>query len=201
MGQAGRHPRRGHARPGDHRRGRSSTTGASSRPTSASATAGSSRIGKAGNPDIMDGVHPDLVIGPSTEIIAGNGQILTAGGDRLPRAPDLPADHRGGARRRDHDAHRRRHRPGRGHQGHHGHARAPGTWPGCWRRSTPGRSTSCCSARATRSPREALWEQLRAGAAGFKLHEDWGTTPAAIDACLPVCRRVRRAGRPSTPTR
>jgi urease subunit alpha len=36
-------------------------------------------IGKAGNPDIMDGVHPALVIGPSTEIIAGNGKILTAG--------------------------------------------------------------------------------------------------------------------------
>src|SRR3954447_16308651 len=36
-------------------------------------------IGKAGNPDTMDGVHPDLVIGPSTEIIAGNGKILTAG--------------------------------------------------------------------------------------------------------------------------
>jgi urease subunit alpha len=34
---------------------------------------------------------------------------------------------------------------------------------------------------------EALWEQLRAGASGFKLHEDWGTTPAAIDACLRVC--------------
>jgi urease subunit alpha len=32
-----------------------------------------------------------------------------------------------------------------------------------------------------------LWEQLRAGAGGFKLHEDWGTTPAAIDACLRVC--------------
>src|SRR6266852_3200813 len=37
-------------------------------------------LGKAGNPDIMDGVHPDLVIGPSTEVIAGNGLILTAGG-------------------------------------------------------------------------------------------------------------------------
>lgn len=36
-------------------------------------------IGKAGNPDTMDGVHPDLVIGPETEIIAGNGRILTAG--------------------------------------------------------------------------------------------------------------------------
>src|SRR5690242_11266996 len=37
-------------------------------------------LGKAGNPDTMDGVHPDLVIGPNTEIIAGNGRILTAGG-------------------------------------------------------------------------------------------------------------------------
>ncbi len=36
-------------------------------------------LGKAGNPDIMDGVHPELVIGPSTEILAGNGKILTAG--------------------------------------------------------------------------------------------------------------------------
>src|SRR6201995_2060609 len=36
-------------------------------------------LGKAGNPDIMDGVHPDLVVGPSTEIIAGNGKIMTAG--------------------------------------------------------------------------------------------------------------------------
>src|ERR1700710_82495 len=36
-------------------------------------------LGKAGNPDTMDGVHPDLVIGPSTEVLAGNGKILTAG--------------------------------------------------------------------------------------------------------------------------
>ena len=37
-------------------------------------------LGKAGNPDVMDGVRPELVIGPSTEIVAGNGMILTAGG-------------------------------------------------------------------------------------------------------------------------
>src|SRR5947209_2276018 len=37
-------------------------------------------LGKAGNPDTMDGVHPDLVIGPGTEVLAGNGRILTAGG-------------------------------------------------------------------------------------------------------------------------
>ena len=41
--------------------------------------AASSRIGKAGNPDIMSGVHPDLVVGPSTEVIGGNGRIVTAG--------------------------------------------------------------------------------------------------------------------------
>src|SRR3954462_11435110 len=37
-------------------------------------------LGKAGNPDTMDGVHPDLVIGPGTEVLSGNGRILTAGG-------------------------------------------------------------------------------------------------------------------------
>ena len=37
-------------------------------------------LGKAGNPDVMDGVTPELVIGPSTEVVAGNGMILTAGG-------------------------------------------------------------------------------------------------------------------------
>ena len=58
-----------------------------------------------------------------------------------------------------------------------------------------GRSTCCCSARATPSRAEALREQLLAGAGGFKLHEDWGSTPAAIDACLRVGRRDRRAGR------
>ena len=57
-----------------------STTGASSRPTSASATAASRAIGKAGNPDIQDGVTPGLEIGASTEIIAGEHRILTAGG-------------------------------------------------------------------------------------------------------------------------
>ena len=36
-------------------------------------------VGKAGNPDIMDGVHPDLVVGPGTEVLAGEGRILTAG--------------------------------------------------------------------------------------------------------------------------
>ena len=82
-------------------------------------------IGKAGNPDTMDGVDPALVIGPSTEIMSGNGKILTAGAidchvhlicpQQLDEA--LGAGH--------HHDHRRRHRPGRGHEGDHRHA---GAW-------------------------------------------------------------------------
>ncbi len=47
---------------------------------------------------------------------------------------------------------------------------------------------------------EAMWEQLRSGAAAFKLHEDWGTTPAAIDACLTVADASRACRSRSTPT-
>ena len=159
-------------------------------------------LGKAGNPDTMDGVHPDLVIGPSTEIIAGNGMILTAGGVDCHVhliCPTQILDEALGVGR--HHADRRRHRPGRGHEGDHGHARR--LVPGADARvdGRAGRSTSRCSARATPSAHEALHEQLRAGACGFKLHEDWGSTPAAIDACLRVADADRRAGRRSTPTR
>ena len=93
-------------------------------------------LGKAGNPDIADGVHPALRIGPSTEILAGEGRILTAGGDRLPRALHLPADRRRGARLRDHDADRRRHRPRRGNEGDDRARRASGRSRRCSRRWT-----------------------------------------------------------------
>ena len=82
-------------------------------------------LGKAGNPDTMDGVHPDLVIGPSTEIIAGNGKILTAGAIDSHVHLICPQILDEALGRRRHHAHRRRHRPGRGHQGHHRH---PGAW-------------------------------------------------------------------------
>ena len=78
-------------------------------------------IGKAGNPDTMDGVHPDLVIGPSTEIIAGNGQILTAGGIDCHVHLICPQQVPEALGAGDHDADRRRHRAGRGHEGDHGH--------------------------------------------------------------------------------
>ena len=101
----------------------SSTTGASSRPTSASGTAGSSRSGRTGNPDIADGVHPDLAIGPS------HRRHLRRGPDphrrRHRRARPLPVHLPGarGPRHRDHDRRRRRHGTVRGVQGHHGHSR------------------------------------------------------------------------------
>ena len=72
-------------------------------------------LGKAGNPDIADGVHPDLEIGPSTDIIAGEGRILTAGGIDCHVhfiCPQIVDQAVAGGR---HDAHRRRHRPVRGH--------------------------------------------------------------------------------------
>ena len=80
-------------------------------------------IGKAGNPDIMDGVHPDLVIGPSTEIMAGNGLILTAGGIdchvHLISPTQLPEALGGGITTLIGGGTG----PGRGHQGDHGHPR------------------------------------------------------------------------------
>ena len=105
MAQSQRDQRRGRARPGDHQRRSSSTRcSASSRPTSASRTGGSSGIGKAGNPDTMDGVDPRLVIGPGTEVIAGEHLIATPGGDRQPHPHDLPAAGLRGALERHHHA-------------------------------------------------------------------------------------------------
>jgi urease subunit alpha len=141
-------------------------------------------LGKAGNPDTMDGVDPALVIGPSTEIIAGNGKDPHRRRDRLPRAPHLPAAARRGARVRHHHDHRRRHRAGRGHQGHHGHARAVAPRPDAAALDDWPVNVALLGKGNTVS-REALWEQVPRRA-GFKLHEDWGTTPAAIDACLRV---------------
>ena len=171
-----------------------STTGAWSRPTSAIRDGRIVALGKAGNPDTMDGVTPELVIGPSTEIIAGNGHDPHRRRHRQPRAPDRAAADPGGAGGRHHHAHRRRHRPGRGHQGDHGHpgrvlaGRDAGARPPHWPVNV------VLLGKGNTVSAEGLWEQLRAGAAGFKLHEDWGTTPAAIDACLTVAQARRGAG-------
>ncbi|MDT0458441.1 urease subunit alpha [Streptomyces sp. DSM 41527] len=143
-------------------------------------------LGKAGNPDTMDGVHPDLVIGPETEIIAGNGKILTAGAIDThvhficPQQADealasgVTTMIGGGTG------------PAEG-------SKATTITPGAWHvarmfasmDSLPvnvgllgkGNTTSLASMR----------DQLRAGILGFKVHEDWGATPAVLDACLTVC--------------
>ncbi len=142
-------------------------------------------LGKAGNPEVMDGVHPDLVIGPSTEITAGNGMILTAGTIDTHVHFVVPAMFEealaagtttfvGGGTG-----------PTEG-------SKATLATPGAWWLA---RMLQACEpwplnvlflARGNTVSPEALWEQLRGGAGGFKVHEDWGATPAAVDAALSV---------------
>jgi urease subunit alpha len=142
-------------------------------------------IGKAGNPDTMDGVHPDLVIGPSTEILSGNGKILTAGGIDChvhficPQIVDealasgLTTLIGGGTG------------PAEG-------TKATTVTPGAWYLDRMLTSMDhmpinvLLLGKGNTVSAEGLREQLVGGAGGFKLHEDWGTTPAAIDACLRV---------------
>jgi urease subunit alpha len=142
-------------------------------------------IGKAGNPDIMSGVHPDLVVGPSTEIIAGNGRILTAGAIDCHVhliCPQIMEEALGGGITTI----------VAGGTGPAEGSKATTVTPGSWHLARMLEALDHWPLNVvllgkgnTVNP-EAMWEQLRAGAAGFKLHEDWGTTPAAIDACLAV---------------
>jgi urease subunit alpha len=142
-------------------------------------------LGKAGNPDTMDGVDPGLVIGPSTEIIAGNGRILTAGAidchvhlicpQILEEAigSGITTVIGGGTG------------PAEG-------SKATTVTPGAWHLARmlealdPWPVNVALLGKGNTTSAESMWEQLRAGASGFKLHEDWGSTPAAIDACLRV---------------
>ncbi|HTJ70934.1 MAG TPA: urease subunit alpha [Actinospica sp.] len=142
-------------------------------------------LGKAGNPDTMNGVHPALVIGPSTEIVAGNGRILTAGGidghvhlicpqsitEAL--ASGITTLIGGGTG------------PAEG-------SKATTVTPGAWHLARMFEALDvwpinfALLGKGNTTNEDALWEQLKAGAAGFKIHEDWGATPAAIDVCLRV---------------
>ncbi|MDP9022029.1 MAG: urease subunit alpha [Actinomycetota bacterium] len=146
-------------------------------------------IGKAGNPDTMDGVDPALVIGPGTEAIAGNGRILTAGAIDChvhlvcPQileeglASGITTIVGGGTG------------PAEG-------TKATTVTPGPWylqrmlEALDPWPVNVALLAKGNTVSHSALDEQLAGGAAGFKLHEDWGTTPAAIDACLTVADRT-----------
>jgi len=142
-------------------------------------------IGKAGNPGIMDGVTPGLEIGASTEILAGEGRILTAGGidthihfispNQIPEAfySGVTTLIGGGTG------------PATG-------TNATTCTPGAWniRRMYEAAEAFPLNfgflGKGNSSLPESLREQIRAGALGLKLHEDWGTTPAAIDQCLSV---------------
>ena len=143
-------------------------------------------LGKAGNPETMDGVDPLLVIGPSTEILAGNGKILTAGAvdshvhlicpqileEAL--ASGITTIIGGGTG------------PAEG-------TKATTVTPGAWNLAQMLRALDgwpvnvALLGKGNTVSVEGLREQLAAGASGFKLHEDWGTTPTAIDTCLRVC--------------
>lgn len=141
------------------------------------------KIGKAGNPDTQPGV--DVIVGPGTEIIAGEGRILTAGGMDAhihficPQQID-DALHSGITTML-----------GGGTGPAHGTLATTCT-PGPWH---IGRMLMAADAfpmnlafagKGNASLPAALEEQIRAGASCLKLHEDWGTTPAAIDCCLTV---------------
>lgn len=140
-------------------------------------------IGKAGNPQIMDGVSPNMIIGASTEALAGEGLIVTAGGI---------------------DTHIHFISPTQIHTALYSGVTTMiggGTGP------ADGTNATTCTpgafnihkmleasesmpmnlgylGKGNSSDVETLIEQIKAGAAGLKLHEDWGSTPKAIDTCL-----------------
>jgi urease subunit alpha len=141
------------------------------------------KIGKAGNPYIQD--HVDIIIGPGTEVIAGEGMILTAGGIdthihficpqqiQVAIASGITTMLGGGTG------------PATG-------TNATTCTPGPWNIHRMLQAADAFPvnlgfmAKGNSSRPRALVEQVLAGAMGLKLHEDWGTTPAAIDTCLTV---------------
>jgi urease subunit alpha len=144
-----------------------------------------SAIGKAGNPAIMDGVSPGLAISASTEVLAAEGHFLTAGAidshvhfispNQIPDAfyAGITTLIGGGTG------------PATG-------TKATTCTPGAWniRRMYEAAEAFPLNfgflAKGNSSGPDSLREQIRAGALGLKLHEDWGSTPAAINECLTV---------------
>jgi urease subunit alpha len=143
------------------------------------------KIGKAGNPDTQDGVDPDLVVGAGTEVIAAEGKVVTAGAidthihfispQQIYEALSNGTTTMIG-----------------GGTGPATGTSATSCTPGRWNIEQMLRAAEAWPLNfgflgkgnaATAGP---LAEQIVAGACGLKLHEDWGTTPAAIDQCLRV---------------
>ena len=145
-------------------------------------------IGKAGNPDMMEGVSPGMIVGVTTEAISGEGLILTAGGIDTHVHYICP--------QQAYDA------LASGLTTLVGGGTGPATGT-CATTCTPGAFHLRMMLQATdglpmnfgflgkgnTAKPEGLLEQLVGGAVGFKLHEDWGTTPAAIDCCLSVAEQ------------
>ena len=140
-------------------------------------------IGKAGNPDVMAGVTPGMTVGVTTEAIAAEGMIVTAGGIDTHIHFICPQ------------------------QADEALSSGITTWVGGGTGPATGTNATTCSpgvwniqrmlqatddlplnvgftGKGNTSLAQGLLEQIRAGAVGLKLHEDWGTTPAAIDCCL-----------------
>ena len=143
------------------------------------------KVGKAGNPDTMAGVDPELVVGASTEVIAGENMLVTAGG--------IDSHIHFIAPQQIYEA------ISNGITTMIGGGTGPATGtnattctPGAWNLARMLQSLESWPmnfgllGKGNTSTSEPLAEQLRAGACGLKLHEDWGTTPAAIDTCLKV---------------
>jgi urease subunit alpha len=142
------------------------------------------RIGKAGNPDIQPGV--DIVVGPGTEVIAGEGKIITAGGfdahihficpQQIEEALNAGFTTMLG-----------------GGTGPATGTNATTCTPGPWHLARMIEAADdfpmnlAFSGKGNAALPAGLIEQIEAGACALKLHEDWGTTPAAIDCCLSVC--------------
>src|SRR5438094_8082926 len=142
-------------------------------------------IGKAGNPALMAGVHPQLIVGASTEVIAGEGLIVTPGGidthihficpQQIPEALSAGITTLLG-----------------GGTGPATGTKATTCTPGPWNLYRMLQAADeypmnlGLLGQGNGSMPQPLREQIEAGALGLKLHEDWGTTPAAIDCCLGV---------------
>lgn len=143
-------------------------------------------IGKSGNPDIMAGVTPGMIIGVTTEVLSAKGQIITAGGldthvhficpqicyESLSSGMTTLVG---------------------GGTGPNTGTNATTCTPGSFNLKMMLKSTDDIpmnfgfTGKGNCSSFEGLKEQAEAGVVGLKLHEDWGTTPAAIDACLTIC--------------
>ena len=143
------------------------------------------KVGKAGNPDTMAGVDPELVVGAATEVIAGENCIVTAGAidshihfispQQIYEALSNGTTTMLG-----------------GGTGPATGTNATTCTPGAWNLARMLQAAEAWPmnfgflGKGNASAAEPLVEQILAGACGLKLHEDWGTTPAAIDACLKV---------------